>query len=106
MTTQIDPDIRWRQRFSNYVKAFDKLCEEAEYLRVHAGELAPILADLAKEGLVRSFEFTHALAWNVMKDYAAWQSAAVVNDITAVYIPLFVRFKKVMEGKQAVCAAD
>jgi len=31
------------------------------------------LSDLEKQGLIQAFEFTHELAWNVMKDFAAYQ---------------------------------
>ena len=48
-------DIRWMQRFDNYRKA----------LR--------LLEDLLKEGLIQRFEYTHELAWKVMKDYAEYQ---------------------------------
>jgi nucleotidyltransferase substrate binding protein (TIGR01987 family) len=29
--------------------------------------------EILKEGLIQRFEYTHELAWNVMKDYAAYQ---------------------------------
>ena len=31
------------------------------------------LSDLEKQGLIQAFEFTHELAWNVMKDFFAYQ---------------------------------
>jgi len=56
-------DIRWVQRFDNYLKAFQTL--------VAAVELAGTreLSKLEQQGLIRGFEFTHELAWNVLKDY-------------------------------------
>ena len=41
-------DIRWKQRFDNYTRA--------------------LLTDLEQQGLIQAFEFTHELAWNVVKD--------------------------------------
>jgi len=75
MSTQ---DIRWQQRFSNYVKAFLKL-EEAvlkikeEYKIKENGTICEdiFLDDIIKEGLIQRFEYTHELAWNVMKDFLA-----------------------------------
>jgi len=60
-------DIRWKQRFSNYLKALQtlkdavKLAEERE------------LSNLEAQGLIQGFEFTHHLAWNVLKDYLEYQ---------------------------------
>jgi len=69
-------DIRWQQRFSNYVKAFLKL-EQAvlkikeEYQIKDDGTIVEdsFLDDIIKEGLIQRFEYTHELAWNVMKDF-------------------------------------
>lgn len=32
-----------------------------------------MLDEIVKEGLIQRFEYTHELAWNVMKDYAEYQ---------------------------------
>ena len=56
-------DIRWKQRFNNYLKAFQTLAEAVELARLRE------LSKLEQQGLIQSFEFTHELAWNVLKDY-------------------------------------
>ena len=71
-------DIRWEQRFSNYNKALKKLTEAIEYIekdlsakeidRAH-DDVEEILDEIVKEGLIQRFEYTHELAWNVMKDF-------------------------------------
>ena len=56
-------DIRWKQRFSNYTKALGQLGGA-----VRLSGSRP-LSDLEKQGLIQAFEFTHELAWNVLKDF-------------------------------------
>jgi len=56
-------DIRWQQRFSNYKKALLQLQNAVEL----SGQRA--LSNLEKQGVIQAFEFTHELAWNVLKDY-------------------------------------
>ncbi|MDR3306063.1 MAG: nucleotidyltransferase substrate binding protein [Endomicrobium sp.] len=56
-------DIRWKQRFDNYKRALNNL-EKAEILAKERN-----LSKLEKQGLIQAFEFTHELAWNVLKDY-------------------------------------
>lgn len=34
------------------------------------------LNELEEQGIIQAFEFTHELAWNVMKDYLAYQGTA------------------------------
>jgi nucleotidyltransferase substrate binding protein (TIGR01987 family) len=60
-------DIRWQQRLANYTKALEQLGNA-----VATRQQRP-LSDLEKQGLIQAFEFTHELAWNVMKDYFAYQ---------------------------------
>lgn len=57
------PDIRWIQRFENFHKAFSRLDDA-----VKLSQQRP-LSELEQQGLVQAFEFTHELAWNVLKDY-------------------------------------
>lgn len=56
-------DIRWQQRFANYKKAVRQLQGAVELSGQR--ELSP----LEKQGVIQAFEFTHELAWNVLKDY-------------------------------------
>lgn len=71
-------DGRWEQRFSNYNKALQKLAEAVHYLHSTEG-LSLVLDNLVKEGLIQRFEYTHELAWNVMKDYAAYQGNTTIG---------------------------
>lgn len=67
-----NPDIRWKQRFSHYQKALRQLENSVEL-----GRQRP-LSELEKQGLIKAFEFTHELAWNVMKDYFEYQGATSI----------------------------
>jgi nucleotidyltransferase substrate binding protein (TIGR01987 family) len=58
-----DPDIRWHQRLQSFRKALFRL---SDAVRI-ASERE--LSQLEKQGLIQAFEFTHELAWNVLKDY-------------------------------------
>ncbi len=56
-------DIRWQQRFRNFKKALVQLHEALELARQRP------LSRLEKQGVIQAFEFTHELAWNVLKDF-------------------------------------
>ncbi|MBN4056545.1 nucleotidyltransferase substrate binding protein [bacterium AH-315-K05] len=56
-----EKDIRWRQRFENFDKAYKQL-----HLAILDFEK---LSVLEKEGLVQRFEYTFELAWKTLKDY-------------------------------------
>lgn len=81
-------DIRWEQRFSNYNKALTKLEESVIYIQhnfldngneLETEDLGYVVDELIKEGLIQRFEYTHELAWNVMKDYAFFQGNSSVG---------------------------
>ena len=56
-------DVRWKQRFQNYKKALITVKNAVELSQKRE------LSDLEKQGLIKGFEFTFELAWNVIKDY-------------------------------------
>ena len=56
-------DIRWKQRFENFHKAY---CELKEIIELNNERP---LSKIEKQGLIQCFEYNHELAWNVLKDY-------------------------------------
>jgi nucleotidyltransferase substrate binding protein (TIGR01987 family) len=71
-------DIRWQQRLNNFTKALNKLTEAVEYIQTEMAEreidledenTEDVLDEIIREGLIQRFEYTHELAWNVMKDF-------------------------------------
>ena len=69
----MEKDIRWQQRFSNFNKAFAQL-EKAVKLSKERQ-----LSDLEQQGIIQSFEYTHELAWNTMKDYFEYQGDSSIK---------------------------
>ncbi len=66
-------DIRWHQRLQNYLRALERLRAGVKL----AGGRA--LSDIEQQRLIQSFEFTHELAWSVMKDYFAYQGNSAIT---------------------------
>jgi nucleotidyltransferase substrate binding protein (TIGR01987 family) len=58
-----NPDVRWKQRFHSFQKAFAQL--RSAVTLAEARELS----ELERQGLIQAFEFTHELAWNAPKDF-------------------------------------
>ena len=61
----MEQDIRWEQRFQN----FSNILKRFKYAVTEV--VNP--SDLEKEGTIQLFEFTHELAWKVMKDYLEYE---------------------------------
>lgn len=75
-------DIRWIQRFSNFNRAFLRFDKAVKFVKSdfdEAEDESPVVDELIKQGLIQSFEFTHELAWKVMKDYAHYQGNADIG---------------------------
>jgi nucleotidyltransferase substrate binding protein (TIGR01987 family) len=67
-------DIRWKQRFDNFDRAFVLLREVCD-------RGVASLSQLEKEGAVQRFELAFELAWKTLKDYLE-ESGVVVNPVT------------------------
>jgi nucleotidyltransferase substrate binding protein (TIGR01987 family) len=59
----MNEDTRWIQRFNSYKNAL------AALERGVAIAAERPLTELEEQGLIQGFEFTHELAWNLLKDY-------------------------------------
>lgn len=138
-------DVRWLQRFSNYRNALAKLGKAVDIVLSQIEEDDEI-DDLLEEGLIQRYEYTHELAWKVMKDYAEYQGITgisgsrdavrqtlqfgliddenwmrsisdrnltshqydeetaheIVEKITDIYYPLFIKYEKVMLKKSGL----
>jgi len=68
-----DQDIRWQQRFANFKKALGQLQEAVELSDQRE------LSKLEKQGVIQAFDFTHELAWNVLKDYLQDQGNQIIR---------------------------
>ena len=62
-------DIRWKQRFNNFVSSMRQMQKAVALTEDHE------LSDLEKQGLIHNYETTFELAWKVVKDYLEEQGA-------------------------------
>jgi len=63
-------DIRWKQRFENFEKAYFQLKEFIEKKSLNKFE---------EQGLIKSFEYTYELSWNLIKDYLVYQGTVGIT---------------------------
>ena len=64
MKNKFPKDIRWQQRFDNYQRALASL---GEFMSKAS------LSKLETQGLIKAFEYTYELGWNVLRDYLLFQ---------------------------------
>ena len=71
----MNTDIRWKQRFQNYGRAYQLLREPFERSGLEQ------LSELEKEGLIQRFEYSNELAWKTMKDYLQ-ENGVTISPVT------------------------
>lgn len=76
-----NPDIRWKQRFLNFKKAYERL---------HNGVDQEEYSELELQGLIKAFEFTYELAWNTLRDYLIYSG---YTDLTGSRDTIKLAFK-------------
>ena len=64
-------DIRWKQRLNNFNLALKQLNSGFDLLQQRQ------LSELEEQGMIQAFEYTHELAWNLLKDYLTEYGGAV-----------------------------
>lgn len=72
----MENDIRWKQRFQNFDRAFVLLRSAFEEKNLEE------FSQLEQEGIIQRFEYTYELAWKTMKDYLQDNGITVLNEIT------------------------
>jgi nucleotidyltransferase substrate binding protein (TIGR01987 family) len=70
-TEQKNPS--WELTYMDYRKALTKLTIAITLFKPSEEDNLELeeVEDLLKEGMIKRFEYTHELAWNVMKDYSS-----------------------------------
>jgi nucleotidyltransferase substrate binding protein (TIGR01987 family) len=89
----MNPDIRWKQRFHNFDRAFVLL---REALEKGPGALSP----LEKEGVIQRFEYSFELAWKSMKDFLE-ESGMSISPVTPRQVIKLAYAAKVIPDGQA-----
>jgi nucleotidyltransferase substrate binding protein (TIGR01987 family) len=60
-------EIRWVQRLDSFRKALERMNEAIKSVSVYSAK--SIESELMLDALIQRYEFTHELAWKLMKDY-------------------------------------
>ncbi len=64
----MEKDVRWKQRFQNFERAFLFLQEALK---------EPDATELERAGTIQAFEFTSELGWKTLKDFLEAKQVAV-----------------------------
>lgn len=67
----MDVDVRWKQRFQNFDKAFKRLADAILIIRNDPDNV------LLQAGLIQTYEFTFELAWKTLNDYLEMEGFTV-----------------------------
>lgn len=60
-------EIRWVQRLDSFRKALERMNEAIKSVSIYS--VKTIESELLLDALIQRYEFTHELAWKLMKDY-------------------------------------
>jgi len=74
--SELNKDVRWKQRFQNYRRAFNLLRSALEDKAIDE------YSALEQEGIVQRFEYTFELGWKTLKDYLEF-SGTMPTEATA-----------------------
>lgn len=64
----MESDVRWKQRFQNFCKAFSRFSSAVDLANSRP------LSDLERQELIQSFEFTQELSWKVVTEFGLSQN--------------------------------
>jgi len=76
----MEHDIRWKQRFNNFNRAFILLREILE----STNDICS-LESIVKEGIIQRFEYTFELAWKTLNDKMT-EDGLIVEKISPKYV--------------------
>ena len=78
MTTPTNnSDIRWQKRRQNFESALEKLEQACQRLELN---------ELEAQGLIKAFEYTNELAWNMLRDYLLFRATQDYMDHEIRYV--------------------
>ena len=66
-------DVRWKQRFENYERAYHSLVRSENALKLDEGN------EFIQDSLIQRYEYTIELAWKTMKDYLEFEGFVDVS---------------------------